>query len=222
MLSKVIVSLQQLSSGSSYRLRCQQLGCAVILTTNILASGVSMQTCTPDDTLAPSATGRTVTPACSPRWINAAPQYWVTPSLVPASLSDTLAAAACDEAVDLVLPQLRQAAQHTLQQLRPGALQVTGAGHAGVCLTWVYELGSEVQGQRACCGCINWSQISGQVKMAVHPTGSTTQATEPALLLGLYVMCSRGHRTSTDALHYVNNIALRCVPCLCWLCAGTA
>lgn len=65
------------------------------------------------------------------RWINTAPATWVTSSVVPASLADTVAAAAADEAVALVLSQLRPAAQQLLQKLRPGSLQVSGllAGH---------------------------------------------------------------------------------------------
>jgi hypothetical protein len=58
------------------------------------------------------------------RWVTAAPASWLCRSLVPASLADTLAAAAADEALALLLPQLRAAAQPVLGQLRPGTLQV--------------------------------------------------------------------------------------------------
>jgi len=55
--------------------------------------------------------------------------------MVPASLADTAAAAACDEALALLLPQLRDEATHLLQQLRPAALQALQDAQA-VPLAW--------------------------------------------------------------------------------------
>jgi hypothetical protein len=58
------------------------------------------------------------------RWINAAPASWCTAAVVPHSLADTIAAAACDEAVALLLPQLRRSARVLLlPRLRPAAEQ---------------------------------------------------------------------------------------------------
>jgi hypothetical protein len=91
-------------------------------TAHVVLTLVCVPTCLPDFLLLSC-----VYPSSPLSWANAVPTSWLTPSLVPASLADTLAAAACDEALDLLLPQLRRGARPLLQQLRPGALQVRGS-----------------------------------------------------------------------------------------------
>jgi hypothetical protein len=82
------------------------------------------------------------------RWINAAPPSWLTPSMVPSNFTNTVEAAACDESVALVVPQLRAAAKQLLQQLKPGALQVNP-----LCTAGTPNLGN-VQGPRGTHKCL--------------------------------------------------------------------
>uniref|UniRef100_A0A383WNT2 Rotatin N-terminal domain-containing protein n=1 Tax=Tetradesmus obliquus TaxID=3088 RepID=A0A383WNT2_TETOB len=57
------------------------------------------------------------------RLINAAPPAWCSSSVVPPSIADAAAAAATDQAIALLLPELRPAAQPLLQRLQPASLQ---------------------------------------------------------------------------------------------------
>ncbi|KAF8060057.1 hypothetical protein HT031_004996 [Scenedesmus sp. PABB004] len=61
------------------------------------------------------------------RLINAVPAAWCSSAVVPPSLADAAAAAACDEAVALLMPELRPAAERLLQRLRPAALEALAA-----------------------------------------------------------------------------------------------
>jgi hypothetical protein len=64
------------------------------------------------------------------RLINGAPLAWCSSSVVPPSIADAAAAAATDQALALLLPELRSAAQPLLQRLRPASLQVLQAVQA--------------------------------------------------------------------------------------------
>lgn len=64
------------------------------------------------------------------RLLQSAPASWCTSAVVPPSLADALASAACDGALALLFPELRSIAQVLLHQLRPASLAALQAAEA--------------------------------------------------------------------------------------------